>query len=234
VPPHPRTAIATPFPGLVLWCCPLRFDGNARAHWAATLSPAERARADRFGTEALRSRYIAGRATLRTLLAEALDTSPAAVPLRRGSRGRPELDLPGRPLDFNVSHTREIAVIAILRHPPASTRVGVDVEHLDRELDADRLARRCLTPRERSLFESLDARARRRRFLRLWTCKEAMSKATGDGLRAPMGELDVELDGNPRLSAGPAPYSPDDWHLLMLDLAGGYVTALALWTRAPD
>lgn len=234
VPPRQPTAIATAVPGLALWCCPLRVEGNVRAQWAATLSPAERARADRFGTEALRSLYIVGRTTLRTLLAEALDASPAAVPLRRGSHGRPELDLPGRPLDFNVSHTREIAVIAILRHPPASTRVGVDVEHLTRELGADRLARRYLTARERSHFHSLDDDARRRRFLRLWTCKEAMSKATGEGLRAPMGELDVELGKRPRLVAGPHPYSPDDWQLLTLDLAGGYVTTLALWTRAPE
>lgn len=227
------TPMATAIPGLALWLCPLDAPASALEVLAATLSPAERARSGRLGSEALRARYVVGRATLRALLATALGMLPAAVPLRRGHRGRPELDLPGRLLDFNVSHTRDVALIAVLRDAPATTRVGVDVEHLDRELGADRLARRYLTARERSSFAALAADARRRRFLQLWTCKEAMSKATGDGLRAPMNLLDVDLVDGPRLVAGPLPYSPADWQLSTVATVDGYVATVALWTHAP-
>jgi 4'-phosphopantetheinyl transferase len=196
----------------------------------AVLSGAEHDRAARFGTPALRARYVVGRGTLRSLLAAAVGTLPAEVPLRRGPRGRPELDLPGHSLDFNVSHTLDVALVGILRAGQPSARIGVDIEHLDRELGADRLARRYLTARERAGFEQFDADARRRRFIRLWTCKEAMSKATGDGLLAPMGALDIELADAPRLAHGPAPYSPPDWQLLDVPVTGGYVATVAIWT----
>ncbi len=224
------TPLATAVPGLSLWLCPLHADPANLERMEAVLSGAEHDRAARFGTPALRARYVVGRATLRSLLAAAVGTIPAAVPLRRGPRGRPELDLPGHSLDFNVSHTLDVALVGFFCAAQPSARIGVDIEHLDRELGADRLARRYLTARERAEFERLDADARRRRFIHLWTCKEAMSKATGAGLLAPMGELDVELAEGPRLAHGPAPYSPPDWQLVAVPVAGGYVATAAIWT----
>ncbi|MBK7791515.1 MAG: 4'-phosphopantetheinyl transferase superfamily protein [Betaproteobacteria bacterium] len=224
---------ATTIPGLELWLCPLAAPVEALPAFVSTLSAAERARTERLGNEALRARYVVGRATLRMLLASALGLTPAGVPLRHGPRGRPEVDLPGHVLDFNVSHTRDVALIAVLCDAPTTTRIGVDIEHLDREVGADRLARRYLTPSERTDFEVLPADARRRRFLRLWTCKEAMSKATGDGLRAPMRQLDVAVEDGLRLVGGPPPYAPPDWRLEAVALADDYVATVALWSGAP-
>ncbi len=231
-PLQPR-AVATPAAGLSLWLCPLVAAATQLERLAATLSDAERQRAARFGTAELRSRYIVGRATLRSLLAAAMGRNAADVPLRRGSRGRPELDLPDPPLDFNVAHTRDVALIGFLR-VGGRARVGVDIEHLDRQLGADRLARRYLTERERERFERLDADARRQRFIELWTCKEAISKATGAGLSAPMGKIGIELDDGPRLASGPPPYSPPDWELWPVRDIGGYVATAAIWTRGAD
>ena len=231
-PLQPR-AVATPAAGLALWLCPLVAAATQLERMAATLSDVERQRAARFGTTELRSRYVVGRATLRSLLAAAIGRNAADVPLRRGSRGRPELDLPEPPLDFNVSHTRDVALIGFLR-AGGRARVGVDIEHLDRQLGADRLARRYLTERERERFERLDADARRQRFIELWTCKEAISKATGAGLSAPMGRIGIELDAGPRLASGPPPYSPPDWQLWPVCGIGGYVATAAIWMRSAD
>lgn len=228
--PMPPRVVATAAPGLSLWLCPLRVKPAELERMAAVLSVAERERAARFGTVALRSRYVVGRATLRTLLAAAIAMPAAEVPLRQGSRGRPELDLPEPPLDFNVSHTGDVALIGFLA-TRRGARVGIDIEHCDRQLDADRLARRYLTAQEHASFERLEADARRRRFIELWTCKEAMSKATGAGLSAPMRELCIELGNGPRLAAGPPPYSPPDWQLWPVHGIGGYVATAALWTR---
>ena len=226
----PPRAVETGAPGLSLWLCPLRATAAELERMASELSDAERARAERFGTDELRLRYVVGRATLRAILAATLGTAARDVPLRRGDRGRPELDLPSSPLDFNVSHTRDVALIGLLVAGPR-VRVGVDIEHLGRELGADRLARRYLSARELAEFERLDPEGRRRRFIELWTCKEAISKATGAGLSAPMARLGIELADGPRLVEGPAPYSPSDWELWPARGIGGYIATAAIWTR---
>jgi hypothetical protein len=60
-----------------------------------------------------------------------------------------------------------------------------------------------------------------------------MSKATGDGLMAPFGRLDVELGDPPRLITGPPPYVAQDWRLRAVDVPDGYLATLALW-RPPN
>ena len=193
------------------------------------LSAAERARALRFGTDALRERWIAGRATLRMLLGHTLGIAPAAVDIRRGVRGRPELGDPGAGIDFNVSHTRGVAFIGIARGASGSMRIGVDIERVDREVGVDRLARKFLTAAERTSLADLDLRGRRERFLRYWTCKEAMSKATGDGLIAPFGRLDVALSESLRLVAGPPPYVPARWTLHDAMAPATWLATIAIW-----
>lgn len=222
--------VRVPDDDLELWLCPLCIPATKLAAYDALLSKSERERAARFGTSALRQRYVAGRGTLRVILGQALRAAPECVAIGRGPRGRPALAMTGRSLDFNVTHTRDVALIALLRGSPAAARIGIDIEHENRDVSTDRLARRYLTAREREGLAGLDAEARRKRFIRLWTAKEAMSKATGDGLRAPMCRLDVDLADMPRLVAGPPPYSPSAWRLIDVPLPGGFVATAARWS----
>ncbi len=204
-----------------------------RADWPeleSTLSSAERARAERFGTELLKQRWIAGRATLRLLLGRVLAIAPSSVPLTRGRRGRPELA--AAPIDFNVSHTRGMALIAIVDAAPQNMRIGVDVEHRERQVNADGLSRKFLSERERGGMAAMAPEQRRQRFLRLWTCKEAMSKATGDALAAPFRHLEVAIDDGLALAAGPAPYLPRDWTLNEAAVPEGFLATVAIWHAA--
>ena len=167
---------------------------------------------------------------LRSLLGEKLGIAPATVELRRGPRGRPQLAAL-RGLDFNVSHTQGIALIAIADALPPGARIGVDVERADRTVNADGLARKFLAGRERAALAPLDANARRLRFLRLWTCKEAMSKATGDALSAPFRDIEIALDdATPRLVGGPPPYIPRCWRLFAAAVPHGLIATVALWS----
>jgi 4'-phosphopantetheinyl transferase len=220
-------------PGVALWWSDLAPDDGdlaRRAHW---LSPAEHARAARFGTDALRRKYVAGRSTLRLILGQVLGVDPAAVPIRRGPRGRPELELAGHAPDFNLSHTHGGAVIAVAAGLAAGMRIGVDVEREDRALAADRLARKFLSADEQATLAAFDAERRRLRFLRYWTCKEAMSKATGDGLVAPFARLRVRIDPDLALVAGPPPYAPEAWRLHAASVPRGFLATLAVWRGHP-
>ncbi len=122
-----------------------------------------------------------------------------------------------------------MAVFAIGFGLPATQRVGIDIESAARAVNVQRLARKLLTDDERRAVATLSADHGRRRFLETWTCKEAMSKATGDGLRAPFGRIAVEPHDALRVIAGPAPYVPDAWQLHRVPIGDDYIVTVALW-----
>ena len=216
--------IPSPVDGIFLWFVILTVSDDEFARIAVWLSPAEHARAARFGREYLRRRYIIGRASLRWALGRTLSLPPAAVPILRGERGRPRLDgIDG--VDFNISHTAEAALIGIAS---GGVRIGVDIERADREVNADGLARKFLTHAERATLARLSADERRARFVRYWTCKEALSKATGDALSAPFREIEIVLGETIALARGPTKYDPSRWRLLGADVPDGYVATVVL------
>jgi len=217
-------ALPSPCAEVALWMCELARPADEIRALAATLSPAERARAARFGRPDLRDRYVAGRATLRVLLGRRLGLVPSEVEIRRGARGRPYV-ADGGTLDFNVSHTDGVAIFGLT----ADHRIGVDIEHGGRQLNVDGIARKFMAADEQSALARLAADERRRALLRLWTCKEAMSKATGDALSAPFRRIAIAADGELRVAAGPPPYTPNAWRLLPIAIAGGYLATVALW-----
>lgn len=231
--PYPGNArarprpLVTPIDGVTLWWCELDAEAASLPSLRAWLSPAEHARAMRFASNTLAQRYLQGRAALRWVLAQLLRVRPDEVPIERGRRGRPQLANSGN-LDFNVSNTRNIAFVATA----TNARVGVDVESEHRQLNHVGLARKFLTLREQAMLAGMNTDEHRRAFLRLWTCKEAMSKATGDALAAPLRKLDVELSPALRLVAGPPPYLSDDWRLAAVAAPSGYLATVAVWHGA--
>jgi 4'-phosphopantetheinyl transferase len=220
------SVLPAPAPGIALWWCALNASKSRLRQCESYLSDAERARASRFGTGGLRSRYIIGRGTLRTVLGRTLDVPPADVPIVRGDRGRPQL-AGDTTLDFNVSHTAGVALIGIAR----GVRIGVDVERGDRRINVEGIARKFMSAAERATLATLGPEAARRQLLRLWTCKEAMSKATGDALSAPFAKLDVDLRDGPRLRSGPVPYVPAHWSLHAAALSQEFIATIAAWDR---
>jgi 4'-phosphopantetheinyl transferase len=224
-PVHLFAEIASPATGVALWWVPLDANEEALARMSTWLAPEEHARAARYGRESLARRYVLGRARLRWILGRAVGVPPAEVPIVRGARGRPQLE-GNAGFDFNVSHTEGVALIGIAR----DRRIGVDVEHSTRVVRADGLARKFLTPAEQATLAPLGESERRTRFLRYWTCKEAMSKATGEGLSAPFRELDVALANTIELVHGPAPYEPSRWRLHAVEAPAGFIATVALWS----
>ena len=218
--------LPAPAEGVMLRWATLEASDEEFARMSSWLAPAEHARATRFGRDSLRRRYVIGRASLRWALGRVLGIAPAAVAIERGARGRPQLATDAG-IDFNVSHTQGVALIGIAR----KARIGVDVEQKDRDVAADGLARKFLTTSEQATLASLHDAARRERFLRYWTCKEAMSKATGDGLSAPFRRLEVRLDDSIALVAGPPPYEPSCWSLHAADAPAAYLATVALFSR---
>jgi 4'-phosphopantetheinyl transferase len=153
------------------------------------LSPAERSRAARFRFERERTRYVAARARLRMFLGARLGAAPEAIELVEGRAGKPALGgaFARSGWRFNLAHSEALAVYAFCR----TREVGVDVEALRTPPDADRLAASAFSARELQAYRAAPAPRRPLAFLRLWTRKEALAKALGDGFSAPPESLDT-------------------------------------------
>lgn len=159
----------------------------------ALLSDDERARVARFVRPVDARRAALARVSLRRLLGRLLGTRPEQVRLRLGSQGKPALL--DNVLHFNLSHSEDRLLIAVC----ADDELGCDLERLRPQPDLDELARTAFSPAERAAWLALPPDQRLEGFFRVWTCKEALLKALGEGLLHPLHAFDVSVTGPPRL-----------------------------------
>jgi 4'-phosphopantetheinyl transferase len=211
-----------------LWCAPLDVPEAVQHELAQTLAAEERQRAEQFRFPHHRRRFIVARGTLRFLLGRYLQVPPAQVQFAYGGHGKPALV--GTPLHFNLSHSHELALYAVLR----GQEVGIDVESLRTISDALQISQRFFSPREYAVLSSLAPEHRDQGFLNCWTRKEAFIKALGEGLSHPLDRFNVALvPGEPAqlLSINGEAQPAADWLLQELAPAPGYVGALAVRGR---
>ena len=148
----------------------------ARRHAATTA--AERERATRFRRPGDGERYLAAHGALRLILAEQLACDPLALRFSTENGGKPTLE--GERLQFNLSHSGALALIAVAQ----GRQVGVDVECLRPINDLAAVTERICTPGERAALDAVAPPNRDGAFLELWTRKEALAKMTGEGVGA--------------------------------------------------
>jgi 4'-phosphopantetheinyl transferase len=185
----------------------------------ATFAPREEERFQSFATDALRSRWGTARGALREVLGAALGCDPREVGFRYGAHGKPQLA--GSLLHFNISHSGAVAVIAL-----AHVEVGVDVE-LPRPRRTDAIARRFYAPGEiERLFAIEDAAARADAFFRLWTCKEAFLKVTGEGLSRSTRSYEIAPDRSRVLWATGIPDAASRYSVYPLEIGDPYRAAM--------
>ncbi|MCW1884996.1 4'-phosphopantetheinyl transferase superfamily protein [Luteolibacter flavescens] len=143
----------------------------------ACLSASERTQAERFHFEKDAIHWRACRAALRGVLGEALGIAPGAVGIDHGEHGKPELSPAGSGLHFNLSHCRDLALIALCQ----DGAVGVDIEPADRAPTLLGCEDAFCHPGEISLLPD-EAGPRATMLMDLWTRKEALLKALGTGM----------------------------------------------------
>jgi len=199
-------------------------DGDAAL--AARLAGDEAARASKFHHAADRKAYVGAHALLRTLLSQAMpgEAPPRAWRFAEGPRGKPHLDpAQARDVRFNLSHCRGMVAVAIAQ----GAEVGVDVEAIERhDFDEDAIAASHFCAAERArLARIADAASRKHAFLALWTAKEALIKALGDGLSMPLDGFCADLERGTYVRYD-APHRDGEWSLARWQRPG-YLVALA-------
>src|SRR5262249_10829075 len=179
-----------------------------------------------FRSESARTQFVVTRAALRSILSDYLDLSPLRLSFVHGPQGKPALANWGW-LHFNVSHSQDVALIAVTRR----SEIGVDVERLRPFINDLGMAERYFSPRETELLRALTGTRRSEAFFHAWTRKEAYLKASGKGLSYGLERVEVTLlpedeprfvriDGCERLAS--------EWSLRHLVPAVGCVGAVTL------
>lgn len=198
----------------------------------ALLDGAEQERIPQLRKEEDRRRFIAGRALLRTTAGGYLGVPPrrlavvARCPDCSRNHGKPEL--PGTGLQVSVSHSGDRVAVAVTRTGP----VGIDVEEIGASVAPADLLPHVLGPAE----PRTPAHATGSGFHRMWTRKEAVLKATGQGLRVPLTEIGVSApEDEPRVLflGGPAARPAEDFLLADLEAGAGRAAAVAVIGGGP-
>lgn len=205
-----------------IWRAYLDCDETLLRRFETTLASDERLRADRLCHQRDRNDFVATRGILRELLGEYLDSCPGHLEFDCNKRGKPFLKTGSmlRPVQFNVSHSRGLALLAFAE----SRHLGVDVELVRPEFAVDELAERYFSLQEVTELRALPSSLRADGFFLCWTRKEAYVKARGDGLYIPLESFNVSLTpGHPeRLESADSL----NWSLRSIHPDSRYVGAL--------
>nr|VFK39837.1 MAG: 4'-phosphopantetheinyl transferase [Candidatus Kentron sp. SD]VFK45289.1 MAG: 4'-phosphopantetheinyl transferase [Candidatus Kentron sp. SD]VFK80525.1 MAG: 4'-phosphopantetheinyl transferase [Candidatus Kentron sp. SD] len=183
-----------------VWRAPLDLPDIRIGALRETLNEEELQRIGRFRFSRHRRRFTVARGILKGLLAGYLQKPAARIGFEYNQYGKPFLksdksaprartdDPWDGPIEFNVSHSGEMALYAFSRN----RRVGIDLEWTQRGIDdSERIVERFFSPREFAVFSRLPEYQKRTAFFGCWTRKEAYIKARGRGLSIPLDQFEV-------------------------------------------
>jgi 4'-phosphopantetheinyl transferase len=160
--------------------------------WRTCLDAAELTRADSFYSDLDRITYIGAHWLLRNALAETGGLPPSHWRFVKGKHGKPQIDaaLTRPDLCFNLSHSKGLVACVVATGAP----IGIDVELISSAHSGLGIASRYFSADEIALLRSRPLHEQPQTFFRLWTLKEALIKATGEGLHRSLDSFSFSLD----------------------------------------
>lgn len=192
----------------------------------AILAHDENRRAEKFAFDAGRNNYVRSRCTLRRILGGCLNYPAEKIEFRYNEHDKPALAVPDVGVQFNLSHSADIALIGVGK----DRRVGVDVNHTGRTSGWEAIVKRTFTVTEQNSFFAQPKEFQEEIFYRVWSQKEAYTKAIGDGFSYGFKNFTVVVDaegGAGLLADSKSPGSVDEWHIVSIDVGSDCVATLA-------
>jgi 4'-phosphopantetheinyl transferase len=212
-----------------VWSASLRTNTTVLQHCSKALSLDETERAAKFRFAQHQQRFVVGRSLLRHLIAGYLGIDPCAVQFEHGKHGKPRMvrDANGTDIHFNLAHSEDMALCGFSRIAP----VGIDIEQVASIKEATALVARFFSPNEIRRFERLPPEEKSFAFYRLWTRKESLLKATGEGIGASLNKVEVSfLPNEPArvIAIGGDRGAARRWSLFDVSPMGPWMAALAI------
>lgn len=202
--------------------------------YRALLTAEEEKRWDRLRFPKHRNQFLVARALVRGVLSHYRPgIRPSGWRFEVNAYGRPRL-APGmgKDMHFNLSHTEGRVVLAVATAP----LLGVDIEWCARPGSTWEAADAFFSSEEASMLRAMPPARRLRRFLDVWTLKEAYIKARGMGLSLPLADFTIRFAGETGLSIAFAPGTegnPAPWQLWQVCAGPDYALSLALSALGP-
>ncbi len=164
----------------------------------------EQNRIRRYRRDADRYRSLAAALLPRLLIAHRSSQPMSAIQFERGRTGKPSY--PRDPsVHFNLSHSGRYIALAV-----AATPVGVDLEQLRPHVDYEAIAKRFFAADEQRWLAGFHESERQRRFIALWSRKESLLKATGDGVAGGLSAFSAIAEDDTEIEI---PYRGHTWFL---------------------
>lgn len=157
------------------------------------LDEQELAHARRLHRERDRRLYVESHGWLRRLLSDTVSRPPAVLRLEHPRGQKPVMrktSLDDADVFFNLSHTHSCTAVALSRR----CELGVDIERVRPLEELCQAEAMVLHKAEYDWLRALSQDDRALAFSRLWTAKEAYTKALGLGLLHPFDRLSVTLE----------------------------------------
>lgn len=212
-----------------VWCASLDQSAVKVKRLSRTLNAEERVRAERFYFDLDRKRFIVAHGLLRTILGYYSGIKPGQLQFRYSTQGKPSLaeTSNGDNIRFNLARSHGQALFAFT----LNREIGVDLESMHLILEAEGFFNHFFSNQEKVVFQTLVGHEKQETFFRYWTCKEAYTKACGEGLAQPLNRIDISLaPGKPAtlLSINEDVQVTSRWSLQELKSAAGFAAALVV------
>ena len=195
---------------------------HSNLHWlpafAATLTTSETERGNKYHQLKDRQRFVISRGAQRNILGRYLNQPAHALQFILGDNKKPYLPAQsGVNLQYNITHAGEWILLAVSHTP-----VGVDVEYIDTVFPFADILPEHFSQEEVGFINSENQHDR---FFTLWTRKEALLKATGQGLGEHLKST-PSLDGAHELP-GILLGAEKDWEINSFNLIDDYKASIA-------
>ena len=183
------------------------------------LNPAELVRAGKYLQKKDHDRFIVSRGAQRIILGWYLSAPPEQLEFVLGDNKKPHLfGKNGNLLHYNVSHSGDWIVLAI-----AASEIGIDVEFVDETFKFQEILPDNFSKEEAAYINHENSTER---FFTLWTRKEAILKATGQGLGEHL-QITPVLNGEHPLQH-PLTGGDKNWVLNSFNIQPGYIGSVVV------
>jgi 4'-phosphopantetheinyl transferase len=207
-----------------VWRVDLNQEASGVQKLFETLSPDEKQKAERYRFEKDRNHFAAARGSLRKILGVYLGVSPDQIRFSYNRYGKPFLNTENQRIRFNVSHSHGVALVAVTR----GREIGIDIEFINDDLAVLKTAEKVFSPAETSMLKNLSPNLQTAAFFSVWTRKEALLKAIGEGFSYSPKQFTVSAAERETLSFTNNFQTARNWSLTTLPAAPDYAAALAV------